>query len=167
MNQPRNPAVQRIMHRLAEDGDHERQKAAQQLANTIGGSEDILARAQTVFPFTLFPTTISIDRTQISITERDFFKVGEVLSIRIEDLLNIAAHVGPFLGSIKITSRFFNPEKPYHVNYLHRKDALRIKRIVQGYLIARQQHIDTAKIPTRDLATMLDELGKVPPPERL
>lgn len=167
MNMPKNPTIQRIIQNLAKKGATEQREAAQELAEAIGGSEDILVRAQTVFPFKLFPTTVSVDRTQMTITERDFFRTGEVVSIRIEDMLNITTHVGPILGAIRVTSRFFNPDKPYVVNYLHRADALKIKRIVQGYLIARQQKIDTSKLPARELATMLDELGKVAPPERV
>lgn len=135
--------------------------------DAIGTSHDVLLRIQTVFPFKLFPTILSIDRAKITITERDFFKVGEVLSVRIEDVLNITAHVGPILGSIKIATRFFNPEKPYVIDKLSRPDALKFKRIVQGYLIARQQNIDCTNLPTRDLAKMLDELGKVAPEEKI
>lgn len=167
MNYPRSQTIHRILQGMAANHDTEQQKAAKELIDAIGSSHDVLARAQTVFPFRLFPTTIAIDRTQITITERDMFKSGEVLSIRIEDVLNVTVHVNPILASIKISSRFFNPEKPYVVNCLRRGDALRIKRIMQGYLIARQRDIDTANLPTKELATMLDELGKVAPPERV
>jgi hypothetical protein len=167
MYQSRNATLNRLLQGVHQKGNPEQQKTAEELAEAIGTSQDVLVRAQTVFPFTIFPTTIAMDRTKISITERDFFKAGEVLSIRIEDILNITANVGPFLGSVTISTRFFNPEKPYVVNKLSRKDALRIKRIVQGYLTARQQNIDCSNLPTRELAVMLDELGKVAPADRI
>jgi hypothetical protein len=167
MSQSRNPSLGRLIHHIAEKGDEEQERTAHDLVDAIGNSNDVLVRAETVFPFTLFPTTVAVDRTKISITERDFFKAGEVLSIRIEDLLNITTHVGPFLGSIKISTRFFNPEKPYVVDKLKRADALKIKRIVQGYLIARQENIDCSSLPTKELSIMLDEMGKVSPEDRL
>lgn len=153
--------------KLVEQGGPDQQKAAKELVDVIGSAHDVLLRVQTVFPAKLFPTTISLDRTKVTITERDFMRAGEVLSIRIEDVLNVTANVGPILGSVKISTRFFNPEKPYVVDKLHRRDALKFKRIVQGYLIARQQDIDCSVLPTRDLAKMLDELGKVAPEERV
>lgn len=82
------------------------------------------------------------------------------MSIRIEDILNVTVDVGPFFGSLKIFTRFFNANKPYMVSFLRRDDALRIKRILQGYIIALQKNIDCSTLPTKELADMLHELGK-------
>lgn len=145
----------------------QRHKAEEKLEEAIGEAHGVLVRATTVFPLTLFPDTLTVDRTKLTITHRDFFKVGEVLSIQIEDLLNITASVGPFFGSIKISTRFFDPGKPYTVSKFWRSDALKIKRIAQGYIIARQKEIDCSALSTKELALMLDELGKVGPEEKV
>ena len=132
----------------------------QELENAIKGSHQVLVSATTVFPLTIFPDTLIVDRAKLTITRRSFFDVAEVMSIRIEDVLNVTAQVGPLFGSVKITSRIFNIEKPYRVNYFWREDALKIKRITQGYIIALQKEIDCSALSTRELAAMLDELGK-------
>jgi hypothetical protein len=134
--------------------------SAQELAQTISHSHEILATASTVFPFTLFPDTVTLDRAKFTISHREFFRTAEVISIRIEDILNVAADVGPFLGSLRIFTRFFSTDKPYNVNFLHKKDALIIKHILQGYIIALQKKIDCSTLPTSDLARMLHELGR-------
>lgn len=152
---------------LKEQNDPDKQDTAVKLRDAIGASNDVLYRAETIFPLTLFPTTLTLDRAKITITERNFFKTGEIQTIRIEDILNVTAQVGPLFGSVKITTRFFNPEKPYIVEKLQRADALRLKRILQGYLIARQNKIDCSKLSTAELARTLDELGKVAPEERV
>lgn len=143
------------------------EKAAvkQELTKAIGGAHEILFSASTIFPFTLFPDTISIDRTKLSIAHRVFFKVAEVTSIRVEDILNVTASVGPFFGSIKITTRFYDKdiEKQYEIHYLTRADALRIKRIMQGYIIALRRKIDCSILPTHELAQLLDQLGQGAP----
>lgn len=168
MNQNRQMQLRRTIGSLLTDkNNEEKQKTANKLVSAIGDSQDVLARVQTVFPLTLFPDTLTVDRTKISITRRNFFKVGEVISIQIEDILNITATVGPVFGCIKILTRFFNPEKPYVVDHFWRKDALKIKRIVQGYLIAMHNNIDCSALSNKELAKTLDELGKVAPPERL
>ena len=133
---------------------------AQQLRELIGNSQETLMKATTVFPFTLFPDTVIIDREKISIANRFFFRVAEVVSMRIEDVLNITADVGPIFGSISILTRFFDPDKPYTVNYLRRGDALRLKRILQGYVIAIQKGIDTGALSAKELAMLLDEFGQ-------
>lgn len=135
-------------------------RVARRLSDTIGNSQDILATASTVFPFTLFPDTATVDREKITIAHRMFFRTAEVISIRIEDILNITADVGPIFGSIKIHTRFFDPDKPYSINFMWRKDALRFKRILQGYVIAIQKSIDCSVFDAKQLATLLDELGQ-------
>jgi hypothetical protein len=139
---------------------YEKYEAERQLVKAISGSNEPLAEATTVFPFSLFPDTIAIDRTQITITHRSFFAVGDTASIRIEDVLNVDANVGPFFGSLKVYVRVLSDHKPYKINWLWRQDALRIKRILQGYLIATKKDIDCSSLETKELANMLDELGK-------
>lgn len=133
--------------------------SAMELTQTINRSHEILIQATTVFPFTLFPDTVTLDRAKLTIAHREFFWVAEVMSIRIEDILNVTADVGPFFGSLKIFTRFFATDRPYTVSFLRRSDALRIKRILQGYIIALQKNIDCSSMPTKELAGMLDELG--------
>lgn len=144
----------------AEQSIHELKKA-------VHNARETLLTATTVFPFTLFPDTITLDREKLTISHRIFFQVAEVMSIRIEDILNVTADVGPFFGSIKVSTRFFDAQKPYHINFLWRQDALRIKRVTQGYIIAMQKGIDCSALPTDKLADMLDQLGQSAPQDDL
>lgn len=144
-----------------------KKEVGHELAQAVGESSDVLVRAKTVFPLTLFPDTLTIDRTKLTITHKDFFKQAEVLSISVEDILNVTATVGPFFGSVKISTRFFDINRPYTVDHFWRADALRIKRIAQGYIIAHQKKIDTSILDTKELARMLDDLGKVAKEERV
>lgn len=135
---------------------HEETK--QVLKAAIWDSNEVLAEATTVL--TIFTDTMCIDRTMLTVTKRSFFKSAEVMSIRIEDVLNVTATVGPFFGSIKIVSRVLNTEKPFHIGLFWRKDAMRMKRILQGYVIALQGKIDCSSLSTHELANMLDKLGE-------
>ncbi len=130
-----------------------------ELQHAIQGSHEVLCTASTVFPFTLFPDTITLDRAKLTVTRRTFFGMAEVMSIRIEDILNVTSGIGPMLGSVKIVSRVFNTEKPFVVDRFKRNDALRVKRITQGYVIALQRQIDCSSLPTMELAAMLEQLG--------
>lgn len=137
----------------------QKQQARQELTDAIGGAHEVLVSATTVFPFTLFPDTLTVDRTNLTVTRRSFFKVAEVMTIRIQDVLNVTGYVGPFFGSVHITTRFF-VYKPYEVNFFWREDAMKVQRIMQGYIIAKQNDIDTSVLTTKELAGMLDELGR-------
>lgn len=143
---------------------YEKYRVKERLQKAIGGAHEVLVTATTVFPFTLFPDTITIDRTKLSVAHRVFFRVAEVMTLRVEDILNVTANVGPFFGSLIISTRFFDKEKePYKINYLTRADALKIKRIMQGYIIAMRQKIDCSALSTVELARMLDQLGQGAP----
>lgn len=134
-------------------------KAEKELEKAIGGARQILAEATTVFPFTLFPDTVTIDRTKLTVTHRTFFQVAEIMSVNVEDILNVTANIGPFFGSMRISTRFFDPDKPYHINWLSRSDALRLKHVLHGSIIASQKGIDTTAVSTEELSELFDKLG--------
>lgn len=142
---------------------YEKFQAEHELGKAISDSQEALVTATTVFPFTLFPDTVIVDREKFTVAHRIFFRVAEVTTIRVEDILNVTADVGPFFGSLKILTRFFDPDKPYTVNFLWRSDTLRIKRVLQGYVIAIQKKIDCSALSTPELAVLLDDLGRATP----
>ena len=142
---------------------YKKHRAEQELQQAVQEGQQVLATATTVVPFTLFPDTITVDREKITITRRMFFRAAEVVTVRVEDVLNITADVGPFFGSLKITTRFFDSSKPYAVNFLQRKDTFRLKRIIAGYIIAIQKQIDCSALDADALAGLLDELGRADP----
>lgn len=133
------------------------------LKRTVSNAQDVLATATTVFPFTLFPDTIRVDREKLTITHRTFFNVSDVMSIHIDDVLNVTVHAGPLFGSLEISTRFFSEDKPYRVNYFWRHDALKIKALMQGYIIARQKGIDTENVDAKELSSILRKLGAETP----
>ena len=135
-------------------------QAKQELKQAIHEANEVLASATTVFPVAFFPDTMTVDRTKITTARRTFFRMAEVMSIRIEDVLQVTANVGPFFGSLRITSRFFNEEQPFVIEKFKREDALRLKRIIQGYVVALKNKIDCSQLSTKELSTMLDQLGK-------
>jgi hypothetical protein len=145
----------------ARDDERAKQVPEKKLKSAIKASNQVLVSAKTVFPFTLFPDTVTVDRAKISITKRQFFQMSEVTSLRLEDILNVTASVGPLLGSLSITNRVQgNMGETLVIEKLWRDDAQRIKRILQGYVIAVQKKIDCSSLSTKELVTMLDRLGR-------
>ena len=132
---------------------------ARKISEAIGHSQDILFIASTVFPFTLFPDTVAVDREKVTVVNRMFFRVAEIVSIRIHDVLNITADVGPFFGAVRIQTRFFESDIHY-IKFLRRDDALRLKRLLQGYVIAAQKEIDCDAFTAEELTKLLDEMGQ-------
>mgnify|MGYP000985882093 CR=1 FL=1 len=131
------------------------------LQKLIRKSHQLLASAQTVIlPINLFPDSVTIDRTKVTITKRAFFWTSSVISIRIEDVLNVACSTGPIFGSLIISSRIMNSTDHYEIDYFWRKDALYLKQLIQGYVIAQHNRIETSHLNRKELIKTLLELGR-------
>lgn len=131
------------------------------LKSVVRRSHEILASATTVIlPVNLFPDTIVVDRTKITITKRTFFWSSSIISVRIEDVLNVGISSGPLFGSLTISSRVMNSTDHFEVSYFWRGDATRLKHIIQGYMIAHHNAIDTEDLSRDELIETLLELGR-------
>jgi hypothetical protein len=122
-------------------------------------SHDILFKANTVFPLTLFPDTVVVDREKVTFVSRYFFGTAKVTSIPIRDILSVEADIGPFFGSVHTASRYFITV-PHSINWLWRRNAIQLQRLLQGYIIANEQEIDCTNIEKDKLISMLNELGQ-------
>jgi len=147
-----------LMHSLSRMAVN-KARSKDELTEKVNTSQEILAKATTVFPLTLFPDTVTVDRTNLTIVHRQFYKMAVTVKIKISDILNITANTGPFFGSLRIMTSFVDKRSPYVVNYLKREDALRINRVLQGYKIALQQKIDTTPLSKEELVKLLDRLS--------
>jgi hypothetical protein len=133
--------------------------SAENLEKIIKQSHEVLAEANTVFPITLFPDTVFVDRTKVTIIKRDFFWSSDTMSFRIEDVLNVSATLGPLFGSLTIASRVMSTTDHFQIKHFWRSDAIRLKRIIQGYVIAQHNKIDVAHLSKDELIRTLGELG--------
>lgn len=133
--------------------------AKDELSHIATDAQEVLVTARTVFPLDPFPDTIAIDRVKVTVTRRTFFFAAEIVSMQIEDILNVEETLGPYFGTLKIYTRFYNNE-PMTINRLARKDTAKIKHILQGYVIARTKKIDCSNISSGDLVPLLLNLGK-------
>ncbi len=139
------------------------EKPRHEIDQMLEHSKEILASAQTVIlPNNLFPDTLTVDRTKITLRQNTFFWSSSTISIRIEDILNISVSLGPLFGSLKISSRVMNSTDHFDVNYFWRKDALRLKHIIQGYMTTVHNDIDTSHMSKTELLEKLSELGHDP-----
>ena len=156
-----SPREKELEEKIAEE--EEKRKEAEGKPKTLtevaSKSHEILFKANTVFPFTLFPDTVTLDREKFTIATRSFFRVAKITSTPVRDILSAEVDVGPFFGSIHVSSKFF-VSGPYSINFLTRSDAIRLQRMLQGYVIAHEQEIDCGKIERHELIKLLDKLGK-------
>jgi hypothetical protein len=135
------------------------------LDNLVVKSRRVLFEANTVFPFDFFPDKIRIDENKVDMVYRHFFFEKHVVSILIGDINTVVLSSGVFFATIHIQ---LNKPKPAEtdiylgepINYLWKKDAIKIRRIILGLVAVHQQKIDLSKVPTENLAYKIEEIGK-------
>jgi hypothetical protein len=142
----------------AQQVEQEATEPTQELLNVAQDAQEELMRVNTIFPLNLFPDTIAIDRQKVSIIKRSFFRTAKIVSVKITDVLNVESNVGPFVGSIRIYSKYF-VDNFHEINAMSRQDATDLHDILQGYMIATEKEIDCSQIPRDELILMLKELG--------
>lgn len=121
-------------------------------------SNDTLMTIRTVWPFLLFPDTVIIDRSKITIIHKTFFATEQINTVALADILNVDATHGPFFGTIKLHTRFF-AKKPLVIQFVTRREALRAKELIQGLCLCIQNNIDISAISKEDLLKKIEEIG--------
>lgn len=122
-------------------------------------AQDVITSVNSVFPIAFFPDTITVDRHKLTIIYRTFFWAEQTVSVPLQDIKNIQADMGPFFGSLTVTSdHFINNTQTVH--HLWRADAKHIQELVQGAMVAKNEAIDITQVSTKQLTTLLSDLGK-------
>lgn len=157
---PVMPPTEDIMSNLAFMRHQKSLQDASDLRKVVKKSSQVLASARTIFPMTPFPHSVIVDRSKVTIIKRDFFWTARVISIQIEDILNVESGVGPFFGSLTVASRVMSSVDHFQINYFWRKDAIYLKHLIQGYVIAKHNHIDTSELSKQEMIETLTGLGE-------
>jgi hypothetical protein len=129
------------------------------LNQLVRHSSEIIASVQTVFPITLFPDSIILDRTKITVTKRNSPWSATTVTVGIDDVLNVSTRLGLFFGSLSIASRVMNSVDHFEITNLWRQDAIELQYLIQGYMITRTNKIDTDHLSVDELAKIVHDLG--------
>jgi hypothetical protein len=143
---------------LSENNTQQSRVAEQALQKAVQESHEILVTATTVL--TLNRQIVFLNRIKLVIEKRSLFGEVSVINMPIEDITNVSGSIGPFLGTVKIKSTLDQPDEPLTIGFFFRKDGLRLKRVLQGLLVARQKSIDMQDIALEKLQQLLYELGE-------
>ena len=134
-----------------------------QMHKVVEQSQEILAGARTVIlPMNIFPDTVTIDRMKVTINLWESLWSHRFVTLRIQDILNVAANTGLLFGSLTISTRVMNSTDHFVIMGFWNRDVIRLKRVLQGYMIALHQGIDVSGLSTDRLVRKLDELGTDP-----
>jgi hypothetical protein len=145
---------------VTKDKQHAQEQKSK-LAKLADKTENILFEASTVFPFTLFPDTVIIDRTKVTVVIRNFFYTKRYFSLLLEDVR--VAHVStiPFFGTLTIEMKGLElRDYKKDIHFLRRGDAVRAQRIITGLITAREEEgVDLTVLSDAEVARLAEDIG--------
>jgi hypothetical protein len=130
------------------------------LNDLMSDVEQILFNASSVFPFSVFPTQIVIEKTKINVKHQLFFGSSQVKSILISEIADVEVSTNIFLATIKITT-LLPQEPPIFITNFRKQDALKLQRIIQGLMVGMHEQIDISQIPVHELSHRIEQLGNI------
>lgn len=139
----------------------EKQNNANQKLEDLADKADItLLRVSTVFPFTFFTHDIIIDPYKVNIIFRKFFWSEHIHSIMVKDILDVVVETSIFFATIRIVDQGY-VENSVDIAYLKKADALKVRKIIQGLVIAHRQAVDLSVLTPSNIRDKSEELGQV------
>ena len=129
----------------------------QALVDMVVNSNRILISATSVFPWDVFPSSIIVEETRITIIHRQLFS-SQVHSIDIKDISNVFINTSILFAQLSIVSDTFSKNNIF-VNRLWKKEAILVRRIIEGLRMFIRKGIDTTSYGKKELVNKLKELS--------
>lgn len=148
------------IHKKQTPSDPTVTEEVQKLEDMASKDATVIAQVRTIFPFKLFPTTLTVDRSKLTIDNQYFFWSHERKTILIQDIMTITIETDLFFATIKIEDRLA-PINVATVRYLPKQAAEKFRTIAEGLRLGLHDNIDLSKVPRKLLATQAERIGGV------
>lgn len=152
--------VNEVKQELAKEAVKQSLEQEERLKNLTRESQHVLYKCQTVFPFDFFPDVISIEPTQVNVRKKTFYGTDHLLTIPIKNISDVHLQTTPFFSSLQFVDRSY-AENTLTVDYLRTADAERVRKIVQGLIIAMGEAVDVGRIKPATLKKQAEKLGNM------
>lgn len=137
----------------------------QRLDLVTRGAQEVLFSVQTVFPFKLFPDTVSVTKDKVEIVYSYFFFSKQVFSILLIELSTVEVETNPFFASMRFEVQGYE-KNPEIVRFLPKDAALRLQSTIIGLMSAKKQGVQVEQIPREKLRPQAERIGSVQPDPR-
>jgi hypothetical protein len=133
------------------------EKNRQAVEDMVKNSNRVLLKISSVFPFELFPTSIIAEDTRITIINRQLFS-SQVHSVDVKNISNIFLDTSILFAELTIVSNTF-AENEIVIDRLWKKEAILMRRIIEGLRMFISKDIDTTGYKVGELVNKLKELS--------
>jgi hypothetical protein len=138
--------------------DKQKRQENRTVAKLVKKSNRILVSISAQFPFDFFPDTINVEEGRVTVIKRGMLS-SDVHSVDLKDVSNIFVNGTIFFSELIIVSKTFE-DNEVRIRYLKPKEAVFIRRIIEGLRIFESKQIDTSTYSKEDLIAKLEELSK-------
>jgi hypothetical protein len=138
--------------------DRQKRSNDRTVANLVKRSNRILVSVSShAFPFDFFPDVINVEDGRITIIKRHLLS-SEVHSVDLKDISNIFINTAVMFAQLVIISNTFE-DNEIRIRNLRPKEAVFIRRIIEGLRVFEKKQIDTSTYSKEELISKLEELS--------
>lgn len=137
---------------------HNENKSKETYEAIMNSDKGYLCKAETVFPFTLFPDSIYIDRDSLTIEYSMFFFSKKHLTFYLDQIHNVRLTKGVLFSSLFFEIDGYESDPPL-VTYLWNSDAAKIKELVDGLLLTSKSQIDPHHLSDNELGNLVKKFN--------
>lgn len=128
------------------------------VADLIKKSNRILVKISShALPFDFFPNSIVVEEGRVTIINRHFLS-SEVHSVDMKNIANIFINTTWFFSQLVIISKTFE-ENEIKIRNLRTKDAIFVRRIIEGLRVFEREEINTSDYTVEELISKLKKLS--------
>lgn len=124
----------------------------------IANNSKKIAQIKSVFPFDLFPNTISLDKQKIDIVFYRFPAFRKVFTLFYEDVRTVKIIEGLFFATLYFELKGYE-QNPEPIRLLKKDQANKIRRLILGLCVATKEKAKIKKGPKTK--KILRKIGKV------
>lgn len=106
------------------------------------------------FPIDLFPDTLQVEDTRVTVVTRRFFFTSEVYSVDIKNISNVVINTAPLFAEIVIISNTF-AQNEIKIRYVWKEQAFEIRQIIEGLRAFDKEGVDTLSFSKQELMNKL------------
>jgi hypothetical protein len=130
------------------------------VAGLVKKSNRILAMVRSHrFPIDLFPDTLQVEDTMVTVVTRRFFFTSEVYSVDIKNIANIMVNTAPLFAEMVIVSNAF-AQNIIKIRYLWKEQAMEMRQIIEGLRAFSKEGVDTLAFSKEELMNKLRQFNQ-------
>lgn len=110
---------------------------------SVKGAEGKLFSCTAVFPFQLFPDTLRLDESKLTVVQRGFL-TRKVTPIQLPDLLNVEVMEAPLFATVRVYAKYMTMAEDWlEIAYLRKDEATKLRRLVNELKAEKQATTNT------------------------